>query len=111
MSRMKKLALDAIVAAVVWAGGLLVFHAMGWWEDRSALVWVPLTPIMVVMADGKSLGVLLWRIGVLLLPVMFSAQFIGRRGWGWTVAGALAVALWFAVGIFFMMAMVGLHGL
>ena len=96
-----------MMAALVWAAGLWVFHAMGWWEDRAALVFVPLGPLMVIAADGKQLGVWLWRIGVLLLPVVFSVQFTGRRKWGWTVAGAVAVALWVAVGIIFMMAMAG----
>jgi hypothetical protein len=106
MNWWRKLALDAVVAAVVWAAGVWVFHAAGEWESREFLVWVPLGPVWLIWAVGE-LGGWGWVGGLCVLPVVFAGQFIGRRGWGWTVAGALAVAIWFAVGVWVAVAMAG----
>jgi hypothetical protein len=42
----------------------------------------------------------MWIVGVPLLAIGFLAQFIGRRGKGWIVVGAVSVALWWAAGVF-----------
>ena len=101
----KKLALDALVAAIVWAIGAVLFLKF---EDKEDLIALYLVPLL----SGWTFGVYwesfarrpeFWkgvRIAVLaLLPVAFSVQFTGKRGAGWTVLGAVAVALWWACGV------------
>ena len=95
-----KLALDAGVGAAVWAAGLWVFHAAGEWGSLEFLAWAPLCPAGIPWAFFRyGFCDLWWWWMVCLLRVVFAGQFAGRRGWGWTVAGAVAVALWFALGV------------
>ena len=107
----KKLLLDAAVAVAVWAAGLAAFRVAGEWSSRSLLLLVPLLPVTGFWLDdcfsGGPLGKWLWDVALLLLPVVFAGQFAGRRGRGWTVAGAVAVALWFAAGILVALALAG----
>lgn len=107
----KKLALDAVVAGAVWAAGFAAFRMTGEWSSPSFLAWVPLLPVMGFWIDNcfsrGPIGKWLWDVALLLLPVVFAGQFAGRRGRGWTVAGAVAVALWFAAGILVALAVVG----
>lgn len=99
----KKLALDAAVAVAVWVLGFMVFFAAGERETLACLALVPLLPVTGFWLGDcfawGPMGKWLWDISLLLLPVLFAGQFVGRRGRGWTVAGAAAVALWFAAGV------------
>ena len=102
----KKLALDALVAAIVWAIGAVLFLEF---EDKEDLIALYLVPLLPGWAFGLYCDHFAWRpefwIGVriavlALMPVAFSVQFTGKRGAGWTVLGAVAVALWWACGVF-----------
>lgn len=105
MSWWKKLLLDVCVAFVVWAIGYLVFYAAG--EERvEALAYVPMLSGIMFGCACESLSwkpglqTVMWIVGVPLLAIGFLAQFIGRRGKGWIVVGAVSVALWWAAGVF-----------
>lgn len=105
MSWWKKLLLDVCVAFVVWAIGYLVFYAAG--EERvEALAYVPVFPGIMFgsaweeFAHRPELRAALWLVVLTFSAIGFVSQFIGRRGKGWIVVGAVSVALWWAAGVF-----------
>lgn len=123
----KKLALDAAVAVAVWVvtalcGYLLWYFKFRWqgeltWQDLPCLFWAPLLPAIIFCWQCHELvcrpGVApcLWIVGLGLLPVAFVAQFLGRRGWIWTVLGVASVAIWWGIGTSVAIVMVALSHL
>ena len=116
MSWKRKLLLDAVVAAVVWTIGLVLFVATGETDDLFALLLVPLAPAEVFWLNCKdwmwtgrcNVYEWLWLVGVPLSAATFFAQFLGRRAWT-AVPGAVAVALWWGAGVFLAWVWASLH--
>jgi hypothetical protein len=112
----KNLALDAAIIVAVWVVfGLWYYHREVYgewgWQDLPSLFLAPLWPAIIFSCQCQRLvcrpGVapFLWVAGLGLLPVAFVAQFVGRRGWIWTVLGAASVAIWWGFGTWYVISM------
>ena len=100
-----KLALDGLVAVVVWAIGAVLFFQFMDKEDLEILFFVPGLPaVMFFMCCRdfnwpRNMVEFVWLVVPPVLWVLLMMQFTKRRSVVWTVLGAVAVGLWWACGV------------
>ena len=109
----KKLQLDMVVAVAMCVVGFCMFLMAGEGRESAFILYAPLMTAMDIWTGGAGLEHMGWGAGwvwvvvLVLLLLAFVAQFVGKRGRWWTVAGAVAVAVWWFIGLRIVLAALG----